>query len=345
MRRFPALFLILLCSCGGGAPEEAAVLEGVEFIELGTDAAFDGIYFVDENNGFIAGGAVYAKGGLIGRTHDGGETWEFQSGVVKPTPKAVLFTLADVYFVNERVGCAVAFGGTIIRTDDGGTTWNSVRHRTGVRHLFDIDFVDEYRGWAVGLHGVIHTGDGGLTWERIDSDEDDVSAHAIDFIDMSHGWVAGQHGLMRRTFDGGYHWERVSLFEDDDKPYLYEMQFLDASHGWMVGGESTILATRDGGETWVAQECGVPAFFTAVQFVDPLRGWVVGYNRHPGISYLVRTSDGGETWRLVTSVRGEELRALAVVGDTGWAVGDRTHEGAQTLLRFDASPDSALASL
>ena len=50
------------------------------------------------------------------------------------------------------MGWACGVGGKIIYTVDGGQNWTEQTSGTE-ENLFDIDFVDESNGWAVGTFG------------------------------------------------------------------------------------------------------------------------------------------------------------------------------------------------
>ena len=52
----------------------------------------------------------------------------------------------------------------IAKTTDGGLSWE--RHDTGTgRFVWDVEFVSEIEGWAVGSFGmVIYSDDGGVSW-------------------------------------------------------------------------------------------------------------------------------------------------------------------------------------
>ena len=61
---------------------------------------------------------------------------------------------------------------------------------------------------------------------------------------------------------------------------------------------------------------------------------MTGFFSDAGRSLVLRTTDGGATWKVEQEVAGEELRALFLLPpDLGWAVGDRVREGQQVLLR------------
>src|SRR5438067_8147491 len=96
-----------------------------------------------------------------------------------------------------------------------------------------------------------------------------------------------------------------------ERPFqLGELQFLDVLEGWAVGfvvsvfnghisQYSSILHTTDGGLTWGALKSvdtyGVevdPAFY----FTDRRQGWI-GWPGTDGEDRLIRTKDGGRSWR------------------------------------------------
>lgn len=91
--------------------------------------------------------------------------------------------------------------------------------------------------------------------------------------------------------------------------------------GWAVGGTSTILRTDDG-LTCTEQTTGLPAGlpqtnFRAVQFSDPMHGWIAGF-----FGRILHTDDGGETWTLQATGTTAQLEAMAFVdAQNGWAVG------------------------
>jgi photosystem II stability/assembly factor-like uncharacterized protein len=118
------------------------------------------------------------------------------------------------------------------------------------------------------------------------------------------------------------------------------LAFGDAEHGWLVvpgqpsgsppaWSASRLLATSDGGRTWSPQLTETPAPLVGVDFADVTHGWVVAGALGPSGSgggqavygaALLRTTDGGATWRQV----GEPPSPLGQVHFTdalrGWGV-------------------------
>jgi len=202
------LLCILLAACAGEEPTDWLARE------LGADAEFQDIFFLDSRHGWIVGGSHNIEGGIIGSTDDGGLSWRFRSGLVRTTASQHLFRFNAVWFTDERNGVIVGSGGAILRTVDGGEHWHTVRWGPRVSsHLFDVYFVDSLHGWAVGLGGVLRTVDGGERWApalRANAESVRVTGFAIHFLDLQHGIVVGSAGQIRRTTDGGYTWTHVN---------------------------------------------------------------------------------------------------------------------------------------
>jgi photosystem II stability/assembly factor-like uncharacterized protein len=118
--------------------------------------------------------------------------------------------------------------------------------------------------------------------------------------------------------------------------------FVDAQRGWVASGPlGEVLATTDGGATWESVLSGDGAFFRAVHFTSPSRGFAgnIGAGLSPGIddpTLLFETSDGGANWTPVTNVTGSDAKGicnLVTVDETILGVGRAN--GPAHLLRSD----------
>jgi photosystem II stability/assembly factor-like uncharacterized protein len=136
-------------------------------------------------------------------------------------------------------------------------------------------------------------------------------------------------------------------------PLASKALLLDGARaGWLlvvVGERGIALASRDGGETWTQGEVPVRSTLTGVHLHDESLGWAVGHD-----STILRTEDGGATWRLLAYAP-EELTPLLDVwfadATRGFAVGAygrflATTDGGDTWETVDfvatpyASPDA-----
>lgn len=105
---FVFTLVLVLSACGAEPdplPSERWVAE-----ELGTRAEFGGVFFLDEDRGWIVVGGIFVEGGILGTTTDGGRTWSFKSGITRPSHRATSFHLNAVWFLDEKTGFIVGDG-------------------------------------------------------------------------------------------------------------------------------------------------------------------------------------------------------------------------------------------
>ncbi len=337
-----------------------------EALPLGTVAEFKSLWFVDPMNGWIVGGGFKIPGGIVGRTRDGGKSWQFQSGIVSTSARTTRFNVETVRFFDPQRGLVATDGGMILTTNDGGDNWAPVRQGLGLADtLVNLDFIDGQTGWAVGMGGVVRTLDAGASWVDLRGArrERRLPGRAIRFLDAQTGWLVGQYATLMSTHDGGATWYPAATpLPAGEKPTFSDVFFLDDRTGWVVGEEGTILQTTDGGLTWIRQDTRLPdarsaprleriqrgskidvidagdrtpgLTLTAVRFVDKDHGWIVGYYAGLGRSLILRSQDGGATWAVEADIAGEELQALfALDANHLWTVGARVREGPQAIYR------------
>jgi photosystem II stability/assembly factor-like uncharacterized protein len=180
-----------------------------------------------------------------------------------------------------------------------------------------IQFVTETEGWATGfvvqvteahasqMSTILHTTDGGRTWKPVKHDETyglDVEP-AFWFIDPRRGWsvwpvVRDGTAQMLRTRDGGRRWREIDV---NDEGLWTHLRFFDAQSGYGVtstvdGARFTV--TRDGGATWSSKPIAA-GYPDVVVFLTPALGWVGSLVRGATVErpLVLRTADGGQTWR------------------------------------------------
>ena len=153
---------------------------------------------------------------------------------------------------------------------------------------------------------------------------------AVSFTSADSGWIAGDKGYLASTTDGGRTWRKYTLNTTED---INEIYFRNEKNGYLVAGRK-LFVTSDAGATWretVIYRAGdfrnsTPEFLS-IRFADKKNGLVVGsvLNRGGEVidSLVMRTEDGGETWRRVVVPSKTELFHLDYNGSShGWIVGD-----------------------
>jgi len=262
----------------------------------------NGVFFIDSNQGWIAGGPG-AGTGIIYNTVNGGVNWEVLYSDTVNLPAPIYFN--DVCFTDINNGWVTGYGsyfmagsyGIIMHTVDGGETWD-YQENPADYYVSSVQFLDSLRGWVVGgdIHPstghprcmILSTDNGGSTWtEQINTYNSYPPLKDVFFTDTLNGFAAG-YGLILKTSDGGLNWD-TSYFYPGYLP-LSSIYFTDQLNGWTVGYDGLILSTEDGGDTWLQQNSGTTANLYSVFFTDQDHGWIVGDS-----GTILSTNNGGIT--------------------------------------------------
>jgi len=280
---------------------------------LRDDATLNDVTFVDGECGWAVGNR-----GVILHSADGGRTWQVQSSETDATLEAV-------HFVDRRVGYAVGgrtrpdgLGsyGVLLRTEDGGQTWQSVDGvQTGWLHAVWAGRTG--RGWVLGEPTPMR--DAGV-WRfsrmslrpRPATRRKTPSVLAASFGRDGRGIAIGPGGAYFDIAEGEVTVrQRAVLF----RGRLTGVAMAGPRRACMVGDDGTILVSSDSGRTWRSVRLDVPVGvrelmdLTDVAFADAERGWATGANGR----YVVRTVDGGETWRVLTTGLPGPLRSIHAI--------------------------------
>jgi photosystem II stability/assembly factor-like uncharacterized protein len=115
--------------------------------------------------------------------------------------------------------------------------------------------------------------------------------------------------------------------------WLRAVYFLDQNRGWVAGSSGTLLETSDGGQTWRKLLPLTKDNLRDVYFANERVGWLVAErdvlklktNDEPR-TYLLKTEDGGFSWRRVflngSDVNARLVRAVFADAERGWVFGE-----------------------
>ncbi|MGH9766241.1 MAG: YCF48-related protein [Blastocatellia bacterium] len=324
-----------------------------------TDKNLRAIYFVDSMTGWAAGDA-----GAVYRTTDGGRNWKpLLSGAAANINFIYFIDWNHGWMLGESGGNMTDENeseNVLLLTTNGGRTWT----RKPLPNVTSLYFANSKTGWAVGKNStLLKTTDGGLEWSKVESMEKligspiESSSYNFGFSDIhftsaEHGWLIGNfYGRARSniggifaTSDGGATWKRVPItFQTQHTSgrftpgLLHSVRFTDTNTGSVTGemydGDGRFffaLHTRNGGITW--DQFRTPSRAThSTQFLDLANGWTAAFAPREGgaeaVVYdttLMRTENGGMSWRNDFIARGRRIRGVFFLSPTkGWAVGDR----------------------
>ncbi len=179
--------------------------------------------------------------------------------------------------------------------------------------LYNVFFVNEYTGTAVGKNGtILRTRNGGETWAS-QSSSLTSSFYAVFFSDVNTGTVVGYNDTIIRTTNGGNFWYSL---ESPNIQSLYDTYFTDDNKGIIVGLDGLILKTTDGGLNWNRDYIKDNNFF-GIYFTNQSTAIIVG-----DYGAIYKSTDNGVTWDKQTSGVANQLRDVFFINkDTGWIVG------------------------
>ena len=132
-------------------------------------------------------------------------------------------------------------------------TWTQQSSGT-TESLYDIHFVDNMSGWAVGSNGtIVATVDGGETW-TLQTSGTTERLRSVFFLSDTLGWVAGglsaSSNVLLMTEDGGANWVPVAHDIPNEETFLKGIQFYDADHGFTITASHSVFYTSNGGINW-----------------------------------------------------------------------------------------------
>jgi photosystem II stability/assembly factor-like uncharacterized protein len=113
--------------------------------------------------------------------------------------------------------------------------------------------------------------------------------------------------------------------------WFKSVYFLNENTGWIVGGNGSFLSTSDGGKTWKIKQIANKETINDVYFSDEKNGWLLCERNRFGAgdkpaSFLLKTSDSGETWEKIefNTGTGKEVLQRFFFGKDGknFAIGD-----------------------
>lgn len=270
-----------------------------------------------------------------------------------------------VHFLSKTVGFAGGQWqrsgpdeGFVAYTEDGGSSWDfrPVDDPTtayfDATNVHDLAFADRETG-IVTNRTIEYTTDGGRTWMHLHVGSETLTNSVLEVRlrpNSQVGWAGGPNGAIARTEDGGRTWTFFDTGHPDER--FGSISFAGKAV-WLSAG-TLLVSSRDEGRTWTehplplvkeaeaAKQAGAVRL-GVVAFANAECGWAAGDLRR-----IVRTCDGGKTWRRQTVPSGavhdaitdldalNRQRALAVTSHGSVL---RTDDGGETWRELSPAQD------
>jgi len=241
--------------------------------------------------------SAWKKG--VFRTTDGGRTWSALGATLSGPPITVdPQTPSTLYLGTTSDG--------IVKTVDGGKTWRPADSGIAASEVLStatdprvarIVYAGTYRG-------LFRSGDRGRTWKALKLGLT-VEAVAVDPANSAHLLASGSRGILVST-NRGRTWSKAAGSRTNRVTAIV----FDPGHpgtvfaaAWGAG----VIRSSDGGITW-DRTARRPAFFGTIA-VDPLGSGTL-YGDFNGA--LLRSTDGGSSWKWLFTHSGAVLGVLAI---------------------------------
>src|SRR3954470_11291670 len=236
-------------------------------------------------------GSAFAPGqnGALAKTVDGGQTWT--RGNVSTSED-----VRDVSFPTNVAGFALDTAGGLFRTRDGGATWRPLD--TGsTQNAAAVVAPSPTTVLLAGPRGLRRSTDGGDTFAAIANRA--VARALLTSIDTAGSTlVASGPRAIFRSADRGRTWRAVRRPSRNGRARTVD--FVDGRTGFWLGNDGRVFRTRNGGRSWTALTGAGTSEAYGMAFSSATRGYLA-FNRFGDATtpagFLLRTSDGGATWR------------------------------------------------
>jgi photosystem II stability/assembly factor-like uncharacterized protein len=293
-------------------------------------------HLLDTVYGWAAGDS-----GIIIHTSNSGVNWNIQNSGIN-------FMIDDIFFVNRRLGWAIAndflfFGTTILRTTNGGINWSGSRYPDTTLVFNTVYFQDSATGFLSGYTGQIYkTTNGGFSWFECHVD----TAYCqmlylfpkwdMVFMNSSTGFACGGQidiqGIVWRTTDAGLNWYTYCIAPEP----LLEIKAINQSKVVATGGDPdygiSFVKSYDAGLTWSYQETGLFGMGRSLAFRTPSELWIPGFFLQK-FALNLDSGNAGAEWIEISPPAPVNLNAAQFVTPTyGWAFG-----GGGTILKYNTA--------
>jgi photosystem II stability/assembly factor-like uncharacterized protein len=198
----------------------------------------------------------------------------------------------------------------LYRSSDGGRHWEQRAAFAGP--FRSASFIDDHEGWILdsgtdatdcpeGTFGIAHTTDAGATWQDLPANgiAQSQCMTGIWFFDARRGFVSGydrnRQPALYRTSDGGNTFAPTAL---PDPP------FFNPQSGVASSARLSALTLR---VEWMKEFGGTLYLEAFGSQNDP--------NLPPDNQFVLKSTDGGDSWSLVTKV---PSRAVVMVTESRW---------------------------
>lgn len=258
------------------------------------------IKFLNADSGLAVGSS-----GLVLKTTDGGNNW-----ITTYYQTSTNYTIEIVNSNLIFIGSAYS-SGRLAKSTDFGTTWIPITHSAIGSSVYSIYFVDENNGWiGTASSGILYTSDGGINWTQQIASSNTI--YDVLFSSSLIGFAVDSKGKIYSTTNGGTNWV---TYQTPSKRALRAIA-IEGNNVYVVGDAGSMYRSTDIGINWEEKFTYIGQaleFQRRVIFVNQNVGFICGGSSSSAdsLGYVLKTTDGGETWTQLPYNFKTQLYAIA----------------------------------
>lgn len=306
-------------------------------LTTGTNTSIRGMSVVSDEIAWVSG-----SNGYIGKTVDGGTTWQW----TQPAGYEKL-DFRDIEAFDGLKAIIVNAGSPayVLLTLDGGKTWTErYKNLDSAIFLDGMDFWDKKNGIIFGdpilnKMQLLRTQDGGQSWSNISENvklemavgEAGFAASGTTIRTLPGGqtWIATGGAVARIYFSDNYGntWKRFDcpILQGESSTGTFSMAFYNKKKGVVVGGNylkdkehlNNLLLTADGGKNWKRPLKSVNGYRSGVTYLNS------SVLIATGVSGTDVSPDGGLNWYAISDAgfnvvqKGKKSKLVLLGGNKG----------------------------
>ncbi len=233
--------------------------------------------------------AVYAAGtkGVVGISVDGGATW-------KGVSVATSADIADTSWSSTSAGYALDVRGSLFRTSNAGASWQTLSTGPGGTPHAVLALPDGRTVLLIGPRGLRRSLGGGAF--NAVSGKPVGGASLTDAQRAGSAIVAWSTRKLLVSTTSGSSWKALKL--PTKSTSIDDLSFQSAKSGWLLSSDGSLWRTTNG-RTWTESLATGTNQMFHIAFGSTTSGFVAvdGLGTDSDSAYVLRTSDGGATWR------------------------------------------------
>jgi photosystem II stability/assembly factor-like uncharacterized protein len=293
---------------------------GVNYAPISRDIG--GVYYALRAGPNASSAFALGRRGGLGATTDGGATWKT---LAVPTSADLL----DASFPTPDTGYALDVSGGLFKTSNSGTTWQTLdTGTTSAPSALAAPAADV----------VVLVGPKGIRRSAGSAQPQAVGGPAVAKARLTsvvaRPRVLAAFGMSTKkvflSSDRGVTWKAVKLPKKTVVGTTGGVDFLNSKLGFLLDSRKRLWKTADGGKAWIQLLGAGTSSGRFIAMASAREGFLsvdffgLPANADPNATaYVMRTSDGGKTWRPQAIARGPMQSVVATGPFQGYAlVGD-----------------------